>query len=165
MRHIKERRLVAALVAFGILAGVAPGRAQAYHIPPVTLWDLVKQANTIVLATVENEGSIDRGLGDTNWNDTVALLSVQEIWQGKAAGRIQVPYPRGMICPAPPRYEAGLIVLAFLTHDPKGARETVPVVRHPVPGAWRGAGVPRARAAGVRSPVDRERGRPGARAG
>jgi hypothetical protein len=126
MRHFKERRLVVAQVAFGILAGVASGRAQAYPIPPVTLWDLVKQADTIVLATVENERSIERGRGAShNWSDTVALLSVQEAWKGSAAGQIQVPYPRGMICPAPPRYEAGLTVLAFLTHDRKGARATV----------------------------------------
>jgi hypothetical protein len=89
----------------------------------VTLWELAKQADTIVLATVEKERSIDRGR-DT-WNDTMAVLAVRETWKGKATGTIEVSYPAHMLCPAPPRYEDGLTVLAFLTHDKKGALETV----------------------------------------
>lgn len=125
MRQIERRRLVVAVAVFGILAGVAPGRARGYPIPPVTLWDLVKEADTIVLATVEDVKPIDPGPGNGRIDRTVALLSVQETWKGTLAEAIQVPYPRGLICPAPPRYEVGLTVLAFLTHDEKGARKTV----------------------------------------
>ena len=165
MQQIMERRLVAALVAFGILAGGAAGRALAYPIPPVTLWDLVSQADTIVLATVENERSVDRGRDDTDWNDTVAVLSVQEAWKGKAAGRLQVPYPRGMICPAPPRYEAGLTVLAFLAHDRKGARATVGLsygTLYPEPGelpVFRELVRQAAAAQSIKNDADRERAR------
>lgn len=130
---LRSGRMVEKQVAAPLLAGLAllvallgqAGRAEAYPIPPVTLWDLVEKADTIVLATVESEHRVDAGAGDRDWNDSVAQLSVAEAWKGKPDKRIGVSYPKGLLCPAPPRYEDGLTVLAFLRHDKKGAYETV----------------------------------------
>jgi hypothetical protein len=123
-----ERRAAAPVLAgLGLVVAFVgqTGRAEAYPIPPVTLWDLVEKADTIVLATVESEHPIDKGADDRSWTDTIAELSVAESWKGKPDKRIEVPYPAHLICPAPPRYENGLTVLAFLARDEKGAYQTV----------------------------------------
>jgi hypothetical protein len=113
------------LLAMATTIVASPRRAEAYPIPPVTLWELVEKADTIVVATVEAERARERNSPREDWNDTVAVLSVSERWKGNPADRIEVPYPAGLVCPAPPRYEAGLPVLTFLTHDKKGRYETV----------------------------------------
>src|SRR5512144_1026457 len=88
-------RLAAVVVA---AAGI-PSPAEAYPIPPVTLWELVEKADTVVLAVVEAEKKHEpRDAHD--WSDTVASLSVVERWKGTPGARIDVPYPAGMLCPA-----------------------------------------------------------------
>jgi hypothetical protein len=124
-----RRGTAAALVGAAVVVAAATGiarRAEAYPIPPVTLWELTEKADTIVLATVEAERRRDGGADDDDdWNTTTAVLSVIEAWKGKPGARIDVPYPAGLLCPAPPRYEAGLTVLAFLERGTKGRYETV----------------------------------------
>jgi hypothetical protein len=104
----------------------ASPRAFAYPIAPVTLWELVEKADTIVLAVTERQDTrTSNKLDDDGWNNSVAKLSVTEAWKGHPGARIEVPYPGGMICPAPPRYEVGLPVIAFLEHDKRGRYDTV----------------------------------------
>jgi hypothetical protein len=103
---------------------LAPSVAAAYPISPVTLWELVEKADLIVLAetkVVEPMKERDRA-----WNDADAVLKVLETWHGPAFKEVRVPFSSRIICPAPPRYVAGEMVLAFLEKDPKSGRyETI----------------------------------------
>lgn len=104
---------VSRIAALALPALLAAGSAGAYPIPPVTLWQLAKDADVVVLAQVIRVDSPERGDGDHFARDT-AHLKVHELWKGDAYGSIEVAFGRGVICPAPPRYEPGETVLAFL---------------------------------------------------
>jgi hypothetical protein len=90
---------------------LAPSTAAAYPIQPVTLWSLVERADLVVLAQTQ---SIERLRVDRRdlyrW---VARLEVLETWKGSAPEEVRVAFPT-FICPAPPRYVEGELVLAFL---------------------------------------------------
>ena len=94
--------------------------AAAYPIPPVTLWQLVSQADLIVVGRVAEiehprqadvEGTISRG---DYLDPDVAVLEVVETWKGTPIRQVRVNFSSGLLCPAPPRYVLGQIVLAFL---------------------------------------------------
>ena len=113
---MKKPPVVAVILAVSLLT---PRPAGAYPIPPVTLWHLIEQADIVVLARVvridepeeqPTENEREQAVGDGD----VAVLRVLETWKGEEPGEIRVNFSRGVICPAPPRYEVGEIVLAFL---------------------------------------------------
>jgi len=108
-------------LALFLVALFVPGpRAEAYPIPPETLWSLTQQAELVVWADVQEVLTLpaheralaqkeDRASGD------FARLVVREAWKGNARqGELLEVHWRPMICPAPPRYEKGLAVVAFL---------------------------------------------------
>ncbi len=109
------RRLVA-LFALGLLVLVP--QADSYPISPVPLWELVERAELIVLAEVGPTNSEPEN-DEHHWNRDVASLEVIEVWKGQARARSQlrVNYSKDLVCPAPPRYVAGAIVVAFLARD------------------------------------------------
>jgi hypothetical protein len=112
------RRIAAALVA-GILATAFPSDAGAYPIPPVTLWSLVEQADVVVLARVERvepgEPRTEEDMMNGDFFDRdIAVLRVLETWKGEEMAEIRVTFGAGVICPAPPRFQIGEVVLAFL---------------------------------------------------
>lgn len=105
------------LVALSLFAW--PGGAAAYPISPVSLWQLVAQADLVVIARVERvetgepadpDAAITAGFFD---RDT-AVLRVLETWKGSPPAEVRVSFGSSVICPAPPRYVEGEIVLAFL---------------------------------------------------
>jgi hypothetical protein len=94
------------------------GSAFAYPIPPQTLWDVTRAAEVIVVAHIDSVRQTDyvededrRELEPSHF----ATLTVTETLKGDAKGVITVPYDGNMVCPAPPEYRAGQVVVAFLT--------------------------------------------------
>ena len=116
------------------IALTAPTAILGYPIPPAPLWRLVHDADVIVLATVASvdepppaapgpqgeDGEVDiRG-------HHIARLRVTETWKGETEADVAVPFEPNMVCPAPPRYEPGATVLAFLVRDDRfGGWQTV----------------------------------------
>lgn len=114
------------LLTVGLAVLMSSG-AHAYPIPPVPLWSLVEQAETIVVAKVVKVAE-PRGRGEDDEPGpalSVATLRVLETWKGPAAGEIEVKFPAGLICPAPPRYFEGEDVVAFLGGEDQGWGTTV----------------------------------------
>jgi hypothetical protein len=91
--------------SFLILSSLA-ALAQAYPIPPQTLWDLTSSSERIVVARVER---IERDA-----EGEIAELRVIETWKGPFTDVVRVRFWAGLVCPAPPRYLEGREVLAFL---------------------------------------------------
>jgi hypothetical protein len=106
------------------LAVVVSSGAHAYPIPPVPLWSLVEQSETIVLAKVVEVREPRWGAKNDRPALFVATLRILETWKGPAVGEIEVKYP-SLICPAPPRYVEGENVLAFLSGKDSGEWTTV----------------------------------------
>ena len=48
------------------------------------------------------------------WDRDIAVLRILETWKGEERSEIRVSYCSTMMCPAPPRFEEGEAVLAFL---------------------------------------------------
>jgi hypothetical protein len=112
-----------ALLAGGftcVLLGRGP--AAAYPIPPRTLWELTAEAELVVLATVMRKEE-RKPASDRDWDSEVAVLQVKEVWKGRAGAEVRVPFPAGLLCPAPPRFEPLLDVVAFLVRDKDKAFE------------------------------------------
>jgi hypothetical protein len=111
-------RLTAALLALSIVLGTAPARA--YPIPPVPLWGLSEQADSIVVARVkkvEEHRATQQEMNDPQadpWERDVAVLTIVETWKGNPLRQVRVNFTASMMCPAPPRYIEGSTVLAFL---------------------------------------------------
>lgn len=131
------------LLMWGLVALFVPGPwAQAYPIPPRTLWSLTHEAEWVVWADVEEvressaeaENRAERGEPPeglpADWLEGlspgfVARLRVREAWKGDArkGEQLEVHFPE-LMCPAPPRYKQGLAVVAFLVRN-EGKWETV----------------------------------------
>lgn len=117
VRTIRRWMAVVLVVLF------VPGpRAEAYPIPPETLWALTQEAEWVVWADVEKvlalpEEERERArVEDEDWESgAVARLRVREAWKGNArqGEQLEVHWME-TACPAPPRYEEGLAVVAFL---------------------------------------------------
>lgn len=114
-----RRSLIPALLLVGHLA---PPAASAYPISPRTLWAQAQTAELVVLAEVESAGppelrQLEAEAQDEDWPLWTARLRVVEVWKGEAPARLEVGYPGYLICPAPPRYEKGRQVIAFLSRE------------------------------------------------
>lgn len=93
---------------------VVQGYVQAYPISPRPLRLLVEESELIVWAHVHDIRACTEK-GKNVFENTVAVLTIYEVLQGTVkASEIEVPYPVGLICPAPPRFEKGTDVLVFL---------------------------------------------------
>ena len=115
MKGSTARISMAGLVLVAAVAAGAVGAAHGYPISPRTLWEQAAEAELIVVADVV---AIHELATDENeWNDAAAVLDLREIWKGSAASIIEVVYPQGLLCPAPPRFVVGERVLAFLGRD------------------------------------------------
>jgi hypothetical protein len=88
----------------------------AYPIPPQTLRMLTNDSELIVVARVENVARLGKGYDEDYWGTAMARLEVISAVKGVARNQyINVIYPADLACPAPPHYEIGDTVLAFLT--------------------------------------------------
>ncbi|NTX52960.1 hypothetical protein [Myxococcus sp. CA039A] len=108
-----------ALTLVGLLIHVP--RAEAYPIPPVTLWPLTQEAELIVWADVERVRIAPRERDEQGmpWDDDeIATLKIRETWKGsvRPGERVEVLFSSDIMCPAPPRYEPGRSVIAFLSN-------------------------------------------------
>lgn len=99
--------------------------ALAYPISPLTLLRLMERSTYIVIARVDDpviaedlSGEKDSLLFVRVLGDGLANLHISEVLKGDpGANLIQVKYPVGLICPAPPRYEDKTTVIAFLSES------------------------------------------------
>jgi hypothetical protein len=100
-----------------LLVALGPALANAYPIPPVPLRKLVETSDLIVLAHVIGVSSPESAEADPTrlrWDTDVAHLDVLETLKGSSPPLLEVRFTASMMCPAPPRYEPGETVLAFL---------------------------------------------------
>lgn len=105
---MKLHKLVLLAVAFFLL----PSFASAYPIPPQPLRKLCIESQFIVIATVEGVDSVE---GRDGFSEGKARLRVSSVLKGKINKPvIEVIYSPNMVCPAPPRYQQGSTVIAFL---------------------------------------------------
>lgn len=125
MRRLCRPIFVGSLLSLAAL--LVPTAAFAYPITPNTLWSLVERADLIVLAEVTSVRELPPAKDDeVRWNSAVAVLEVRETWKGRSAAKVEVPYPAGLACPAPPLYLDKKTVLAFLHRAENGKEwETV----------------------------------------
>lgn len=96
--------------------------AFAYPIPPQSVRELAESSELVVVARVR--GVRSKPLSDDVFApDSVATLDVEETWKGAAVSTLEVAFSSSTSCPAPPRYETGRRVVAFLLRS-KGTWET-----------------------------------------
>ncbi len=99
------------LIALTLVA--LPQVALAYPIPPQTLRMLTEESAIVAVAETK---SIDLVKGEGAY----ANLKILETWRGPSHDTLRVPFSIGMICPAPPRFVEGEMVLVFLARDTDG---------------------------------------------
>ena len=100
---------------------------------PVPLWELIDQAEVVVLAEVERIQPHSRILGlvvrkldldvDIDVYRDTAHLRVLQVWKGRVPRRLRVKFmsdPGCCLIMHPPYYVAGETVLAFLQHNRRG---------------------------------------------
>jgi hypothetical protein len=84
----------------------------AYPIPPQTLRMLTRGSDLIVTARVERVTLVK---GEDGFNTGIARLNILSVLKGgEGSENVDVYYEPDMVCPAPPHYEEGATVLAFL---------------------------------------------------
>lgn len=115
-------RIARAVLLMIVLSMIGLSAARAYPIPPVPLWELVERSEAIVLAEVVGIVREDRPESEDDWSfdRSAASLKILETWKGSVAGEMEVRFPEGLLCPAPPRYVEGKDVVAFLSRNEKG---------------------------------------------
>src|SRR5215510_1762705 len=87
----------------------------AFPIPPQTLRMLTGRSELIVSAKVERITFVK---GEDGFNTGIARLNILSVVKGPEENRsVDVYYEPDMVCPAPPHYEEGATVLAFLTRS------------------------------------------------
>ena len=122
MKLRRESLVLFILVLGHSLAAAAP--VLAYPISPQPLWKLTGESELVVVAEVQEIRRIPfkEKMNGEEWEGerTVAVLRILESWKGNENGTIEVPYPAGLSCPAPPVYIEGETVLAFLEWAEKG---------------------------------------------
>ncbi|GMU00141.1 hypothetical protein KH5H1_42600 [Corallococcus caeni] len=127
-RRIARPRPWAGLLLTLVLAGVLLPlpRAEAFPIAPWTLWELTETAELVVWADVEKvmdllpPKSPEEKRERDRWDDSeVAYLRVREVWRGQARPdeQLKVYFNGSYLCPAPPHYEPGQAVIAFLKRE------------------------------------------------
>lgn len=112
---------------FFTIACLSATAASAMQFPAQPLWALVNDADVIVIADVSLKWSEPfPETVEEFWVDRDHVsLSVRETLKGSAPAALVVDYSAGLICPAPPRYEVGRRVLAFLKQGTDGRFSTV----------------------------------------
>ncbi|MCP3140835.1 hypothetical protein [Pyxidicoccus xibeiensis] len=117
VRHRSSRCLILVLV----LTLASLPRAEAFPINPQTLWELTAEAELVVWADVDEVVAAPRDRSAEKkprftLDGEIARLHVREVWKGSARQdeRLEVRFDSRLVCPAPPRYEPGLAVVAFL---------------------------------------------------
>ncbi len=99
-------------------SAVAPAAPARYPIDPVGLRTLVRSAQLVVVAEVEQTRRIPEP-DQQFWGTDVAELRVLRSLKGPAShdDAISVVFASGMLCPSPAHYPVGETVLAFLSQD------------------------------------------------
>lgn len=108
-----------AVVLLVLMFGIPSPSALAFPIPPVSLWKLVEQADSVVVARVERIETAEPLSAEEmskreSFDRDVAVLRVLETWKGEEMSEIHVSFASTVICPAPPRFVEGELLLAFL---------------------------------------------------
>lgn len=97
--------------------------ASAYPITPRPLRKLIVESKFIVQAFVldileEKTSGRKKNKSNQLFDRTYAKLLIRQLWQGNIiSDTIKVFYEPGLICPAPPQFDKGAEIIAFL--DPK----------------------------------------------
>ena len=105
------------LVLWTLLAAtLVASPAHAYPISPVPLWELVVDSDLVVVAQVDGVREKEKQEDDI-FPFSIARLVVHETWKGESLQTVEVVFPAGLICPAPPRYLDKKTVVAFLAKD------------------------------------------------
>ena len=108
------------LVAWVVLALVAPEAATACPDPPKPLWPLTAEADLIVVAEVAAVEDLPRA--EDRLDSALARLRVSQTLKGPRMKTVEVPYEADLPCPAPARYAVDETVVAFLEREPGGWR-------------------------------------------
>jgi hypothetical protein len=94
----------------------------AYPIPPQPLDKLTRESDLIVIARVV-ETTREESRDESDFRSAIARLQITSVLKGSLSGQVvEVVYPADLDCPAPPRYEKGKTVLAFLTSNEQTGR-------------------------------------------
>jgi hypothetical protein len=110
-----KKKMILLMVAIAVQSMV-----YSYPISPRPLRLLIEESELIVWAHVSDIRTTTTK-GKYSFDNTVAVLTIQQVLQGKLShSEIEVSYPAGLICPAPPRFQKNSDVLVFLDRDKKG---------------------------------------------
>ncbi|HEY0881058.1 MAG TPA: hypothetical protein VGD87_05990 [Archangium sp.] len=104
---------------------MVPCVVAAYPIPPQSVRQLTEDADLIVVARIADVKVVALPDLDSFAPDTVATLVVEETWNGSAPSTLEVLYGANVSCPAPPRFEVGRRVVAFLSKGEGERYQTV----------------------------------------
>jgi hypothetical protein len=121
-------------LSLGLGVGVLSSTTLGYPISPVTLWDLTREAELILVAKVQGTHAgrveietfkqalpfVTQGNPGAEASEEFARLEVLEVWKGSAGHLVDVETHSGMVCPAPGRFIVGERVLVFLSGDEAG---------------------------------------------
>jgi hypothetical protein len=107
--------MVKSSLALAVLMTLWFAEVGAFPIDPQTLRMLTNNSELIVSASVEKITLIKR---EDGFNTGIARLNILSILKGAEESQsVDVYYEPDMVCPAPPYYEEGATVLAFLTRS------------------------------------------------
>ena len=108
-------RIVKSSFVLAVLMTLWFAEAGAFPIDPQTLRMLTNDSELIVSASVEKITLIKR---EDGFNTGIARLKILSILKGAEESQsVDVSYDADMVCPAPPHYEEGATVLAFLARS------------------------------------------------
>src|SRR5215475_6813456 len=108
-------RIVKSSFALAVLMTLWFAEVGAFPIDPQTLRMLTNESELIVSARVEKITLIKC---EDGFNTGIARLNILSILKGAEESQsVDVYYEPDMVCPAPPHYEEGATVLAFLTRS------------------------------------------------
>ncbi|MGC4121818.1 MAG: hypothetical protein QM765_46020 [Myxococcales bacterium] len=123
-----------AMATLALALAAAPAAAWAYPIPPETLWGLTEKADLVAVASVERfhdgvrypktfkaalplvEEKAQDGARRDHGQPWVRL-KIESVVAGPAVAAVDVRTFAGMICPAPPNFQADRKMLVFLRRD------------------------------------------------
>jgi hypothetical protein len=118
LAHSSKKKAMKRWIVLASLLLIINGLA-AYPISPRPLRQLIIESPNIIVGFVERVDTVTEtsGKGKNKWTKhfAVARIKVLEVLKGKVSENIvTVSFSPYLICPAPPRYEAGTHVIAFL---------------------------------------------------
>ncbi|MBI3986425.1 MAG: hypothetical protein HY343_05875 [Lentisphaerae bacterium] len=107
------------------VVGIPLPRCFAFPIEPVSLRQMIRSSDLVVVARVEPgprpKTDSDEITGFSFRDVSPARLRASTVLKGSAPdGLIEVHFNPNMICPSPPRFPEGTNVLAFLCRSPEG---------------------------------------------